>query len=143
MGLDISSQSKLDYHASYSGLHCVRWFAYLHCGGKSDAMIFERGRTPDGQEGRYDWAFVVACVTFPNLMMHSDCDGSYTRNGRVNALDGNLKRGNSVQLLRELRLLRPTVDAHKDGDVRTDTYEMLLALVEDVVENHNGTLRFC
>lgn len=138
MGLDIYSKSHHEYHASYGGIHYIRWHAYRFCGGEkkySDWMA-------DHHEGKsYDWCEIVAAVTFPNLLLHSDCDGTYTRNGRVDAMNGDLLTGNSVQLLRELRRLKPFMEACKCS-VRHDTFEMLLPLVEDVVTNHDGRIEF-
>ena len=127
MGLDLSSKSRFEYHAGYNGLHQVRFEGGL-----------ER-MTSDGSVPLYDWAFVVCCVAFPNLMMHSDCDGRYTKNGRVDPLDGQLQTGNSVQLLRELRALSDTA-AIMPGP--KTYYDMLLAVVADAVENHDGRIEF-
>ena len=145
MGLSISSKSKLEFRASYGGLHYIRYIAYVHCGGERSPIEFEGGdivqRYQRGSES-YDWAFVIACVEFPNLMMHSDCDGRYTKNGRIQPLtDWQLQGGNSVQLLRELERLKDTAESLRDKH-RVDTYDMLLALVRDVVNNHDGRIEF-
>lgn len=147
MGLSIASKSRHQYHAGYGGIHAVRYFAYLHCGGERSAVDFQ-GSTVDrwtnGGGPIYDWAFVVACAAFPNLMLHSDCDGDYSLKGRVDPLDSSLQHGNSRELLKELQKLKRTVDAEsKSRNLRRDTYDMLLRLVRDVVKNHDGYLRFC
>ena len=140
MGLDISSKSHLQYHAGYGGLHYIRFMAYKFCGGPREFSTFEGGGF-GAKEQTYDWCFIVACLEFPNLMMHSDAEGSYGRRGKVNPMNGALDSGSSPGLLRELERLEEFAKTFEERfQMRTDTYYMLLALVQDVVHNHDGRL---
>lgn len=140
MGLDISSKSSLVYHFGYGGLHYIRFMAYRFCGGTKDFSGYSAMHGYSGPSA-YDWCFVVACQQFPNLMFHSDAEGTYTKRGRANPLDGRLLTGSSTGLLRELERME---EFSKTFDLcRTDSYEALLALVRDVVKNHDGRLTLC
>lgn len=143
MGLDIQSKSDKEYHASYGGLHQIRWMAYKSVHGVRDyAMWHELYRTGD-QDSRNE----LAEKDYPNLMLHSDCDGGYTPDGKVSTDGGEAyQTGNSVQLLKELETIKQRLDEHPNKyiiDRYWDRFNMLYDLVKDVVENHDGVLEFC
>jgi len=82
---------------------------------------------------------------FPNLCVHSDCEGNYTRNGKP--CDGQLLKGNSVQLLKELELLcSEETFINSDNERVTAAMEYTVKfrdLVKDELENGCGTVVFC
>ena len=121
MGLDINSKSKFKYHASYGGIHHIRYLAYLICGGEKDYGSFMSMN--DGyfsepyveyphqnvklKESHFDWGYFIHLLKFPNLTWHSDCGGTYTKNGKVESFseDSELLTGNSIELLKELKII--------------------------------------
>ncbi len=136
MGLDISSKSSKEYHFGYGGIHYVRYYAYKVCGGEKDFI----GYSNMARDDSYDWEGVLAHALFPNLMIHSDCEGSYTLKGKVNPfVSRDLYTGNSTELLKELQFI---IKKYKQDGVRDDSLKALYALVKDVVKNHNGKLTF-
>lgn len=155
MGLGIyGAVTKKQYHAGYSGLHLVRWLALLTCGfpeqigGKPSycayptIYVLPEGLTAkDAQNMMY--ANQMSSAIYPNLMLHSDCEGTYTRGGKVNPKADGWKTGNSVKFLEELETLgKELPDAHKTGrpwELYTDLYE----LVKDEVKNGKGVIKFC
>ena len=115
MSLQIyGKKSKKQYSAGYSGLHLVRWLAVVCCGlpakdscdNYTTEYVF---RAPKDQGIMIDNAFVhahqLSGMRFPNLLMHSDCDGGYTKEGKVMEGEG-LLTGNSIGLLKELEIIK-------------------------------------
>jgi hypothetical protein len=136
MGLSIYSKSKYEYHYPYSGLSRIRFVAFIISGGKLDFADFI-------QHLKYDWAYQVMSINFPNLVFHSDCEGSYTLKGKIGGKD--LMTGNSKELLKELRCLRrgfKKISIDDDGYTKR-ILDDLYKLVNDVVKNHDGRIRFC
>ncbi len=155
MGLDIYSQSDKDYHYGYSGLHYIRYMAYRALSGKkkySDWHSLER------QDVEPDWAYAHCLLFYPNLYWHSDCDGTYTKRGKLDFTKNTLLTGNSKQLLWELDDIKEMLEGSGKGLAKIKSKEELNAeisdrdwqvfnmfhdLVKDVVENHDGHLEFC
>lgn len=162
MGLDIVAKvSKKDYHAGYSALHDVRWLALICCGwprtiGKgTDPGIESRlcashiYVVPPGITGQEMTDMVMAAEIaghmFPNLLLHSDCEGKYTKKGKVDL--STWTSGNSVALLKELEIIKKNTPAELrvagGGTSRPwQVFTMLYDLVEDEVENGAGHLEF-
>lgn len=146
MGLDISSKSSHTYHASYGGLHQIRFLAYKSMGGLLDFSTWHHQQAEGGSE--YDRTL----EKFPNLLWHSDCDGAYTRRGKVASFEDpkGLQTGSSVGLLKELELIKDTLNLQRPKDSWTDNqsytanlFYMLYDVVKDVVENYDGRIEFC
>jgi hypothetical protein len=152
MGLDIhAGVSKKDYHASYSQLHRVRWLAHIACGWPE---VVTDVNTVDphsiSMSMIQDMVFAAQRVgfLFPNLILHSDCEGTYTKRGKVDCTT--YQTGNSKQLLKELILLEKMLpEKFKTIDARYPSYftpwgiyKVLRELVEDEVLNGRGYLRF-
>lgn len=149
MGLDISgSVTKKTYHASYSGLHQIRYLALITVGfpdGEARTLfprcyVIPAGLTAEDLNKAMIAMQVVGCC-YPNLMLHSDCEGGYTKNGRVMS-SADWFTGNSVQLLDELKDLRESLnDRYKTG-YAWELFQRFYDLVEDEVKNGRGTVRF-
>ena len=149
MGLDISAPSK-SYHAGYHALHMVRELALLDCGYPDDLEGFPSfyvvpANLDSKRLSAALLAFQLSGLYYPNLMLHSDCEGKYTRGGKVatNGKDAWMT-GNSVGLLRELEELAKTfTDEVKAKRARAiSVFDMLHAVVKDAVENGKGTIEF-
>ena len=160
MGLIVSGKSsKKEYNFGYSGLHQIRWIAYKICGGKKNYVEFmsmhngllhkKDFKYPDCEsfsenilfilkEPHYDWAYLVALQKFPNLMWHSDCDGIYSKNGKVAPLDKTPLTGNSRELLSELEILKKKSLPFRKEIRWNKIFNQLYDLVEDVVEKGDG-----
>lgn len=154
MGLDITAKvSNKDYHAGYSALHGVRWLGMICCGmpeqiaGRSSIYVYPTMYIlPEGITAQEIMAMCFAYqktgYIYPNLMLHSDAEGSYTLRGQVNINDNGWMTGNSKGLLRELKDIKAELpDKFKTGRP-WDTFNMLYALVGDEVENGKGHLEF-
>lgn len=138
MGLDISSKSKYQYHFGYGGIHYVRFFAYKYCQGTKDFA----GYMKMYDAADYDWGIIETYMRFPNLMYHSDAQGSYTLRGQIAPIGAtDWYTGNSLELLRELEVIKRNLKKIA-GDVRTDSFSALYLLVKDVVKNGDGKLQF-
>lgn len=128
MGLDITCpKSKHGYHRSYGALHELRKAAYMLCGGPSDDTGFLK--TED-----FNWWHVLAAGRFPNLILHSDCQGTYTMKGRVGYESEDLLTGSLPGLLSELKELRKYVyqpGSRLFGRVDLATLNDFLAVVRD------------
>ncbi len=155
MGLDIlCGVSKKTYHAGYHALHMVRWLALVACGWPkklgtgeySGSMTTHFYVIPEGLRGNElsDMVIAAQCAghLFPNLMLHSDCEGTYTRRGSVNL--STWQTGNSRGLLKELIKLDEMTPDELKGDSRAwEVYKMLREVVEDEVNNGKGYIKFC
>jgi len=156
MGLYIYGKtSKKKYSYSYSALHQVRYLALITCGipekvcGKDSFLLYSQfffmpnqitGSLADEMR-RYISAIQISGYYFPNLMLHSDCDGNYTKNGRIMS-DPEWSKGNSKQLLKELKRLEESLeDKYKQG-FNWQIFNDLFDLVKDEVENGKGHLVF-
>ena len=153
MGLDIhGSVTKKTWHASYSGLHHIRRLALFTLGfpdtvgGKDVAAIFPicyflPEKLTASELVRVMEIMLVAGHIYPNLMLHSDCEGNYTKNGKINP-QGDWMKGNSIGLLNELKNVRIMTDKkHRDSK----GWELLISLyelLEDEIKNGKGTIRF-
>lgn len=165
MGLDIcGKKSELRYHYSYSGLHFVRWLALLVLGapkkfGKDESdyttfhwishgciSIMREFEKPTVEQLRdWQWAVQRSGYYFPNLMFHSDAEGSYTPRGKVlGEKDEYLLKGNSKKLLEELKLINEHIDDEiKNANPRgCEVFKTLFELVKDEVENGDAVINF-
>jgi hypothetical protein len=155
MGLDAGGLvTKKTYHAGYGALHLVRWLALVDCGfpeeigGKSTLSYYPAFYVvPEGLTAKdlanMVWASNLAGHLYPNLLLHSDCEGSYTRRGAVDVQT--FMTGSSVGLLQELEALKSCAAGKKHlksharlGEVFTMLYEM----VKDEVKNGKGHIEF-
>ena len=153
MGLDITcGKSTKTYHASYGVLHQIRWLALVACGYPQDRRdiypschVVPAEITP-GQINDMMWATVQAGHLFPNLLLHSDCEGTYTKRGKIDL--ARCMTGNSRGLLKELRLLETMIPESLKGDNPITHYtpwglfKTLKDLVEDEVEHGKGYIAF-
>lgn len=114
-----------DWYFSYSRLHqTVRYAALRVCGAPKFLGLHENGEEIQSfgfyissyiivgdninikNMMKYQHALLLAGHYFPNILLHSDCDGNYTKNGKIDPFhDKHLMRGNSVQLKKELDML--------------------------------------
>jgi hypothetical protein len=82
----------------------------------------------------FSWGYALAASRFKNLMLHSDCEGSYTQKGKVDFNKKGLLTGNLPELCSELSIIRKAVKkgiVGKDG-VGVDELETLYKLAIDV-----------
>jgi len=168
MGLDIyGEKTGGHWSGSYSTLHhTVRWLALKYSGLPDSVGTEEDGKPinafaffmyPWPGHGSYTKKFdveqlqrmlfslEVAGHLFPNIMLHSDCDGQYTLRGKVLQSPG-LLYGNSKQLLKELDMLCAENDFIQAEDERTKqalqwTVE-LRDIVRNEIENGSGRILF-
>jgi len=159
MGLDISCKiSKKSIRWNYSTLHLIRWLALQACGlpkeicGKTSyswaTSPFLHGYVIDGKElpspdlmATILFSFKQAGYYFPNLMFHSDCEGNYTKSGKVFSKP-ELTGGNSTQLLKELELLKKEIPEQEKDSRTLVAFNQFYELVKDEVENGNGYIEF-
>lgn len=160
MSLEIYGQkSRFKYHSGYSGLHRIRYLSYLICGGKKEFIYYmhphflqknESNKSDDDDNKIYlalehfDWAFVKAWCRFPNLNQHSDCDGSYTADGKIDIKwtkqpKTPMSSGNSIELLKELETIKRFRKALQSQE--WETFDMLYRLVKSEVSK-GGKLFF-
>lgn len=154
MGLDISVKG-LDYpkgyHYGYGTLHLVRWLALIDCGlpeniaGKPSYCIWPAVYVlPDGFTAKDMQAtylpLQIAGHHYPNLMLHSDCDGEYTRRGKVETTT--LQSGNSVALLGELKQLAKNTPKNLQVGRAWEALLVLLETARFAVEKSNGRMEF-
>lgn len=142
MGLDISSKNK-SYHAGYYALHMVRRMALLTCGFPESRItdypnvyIFtDENKPPSADEYCLIMqACSMAGYLYPNLLLHSDSGGKYTKRGKP--LDGSWETGNSPGFLKELKDLQHQLPKKFKTGRAWEIYEMLYAVVEDAVKNN-------
>lgn len=143
MGLYIRSASDKEYSFSYSGLHAIRYMAYKTQDGKSDYGEWQKMQDQSIQP---DWAYALCLLFYPNLMWHSDCDGTYTLRGKIDLEKGILHTGNSKQLLWELNDIKEMLTKEPDASLSEHDwarFNALRDLVDDCVTNYNGRIEFC
>lgn len=164
MGLDITGK-KTDHHISwsYSALHHrVRYLALVLCGlpdkigtddiGNDLDAFLAYMNFPDYRKIKMEnmdefiAAIQMSGYYFPNLLMHSDCEGKYTKNGKQAPDTKHWQYGNSKKLLEELELICTDQDLinHELDRVR-DALPYAIAfrdLVKDEIENGCGTILF-
>jgi hypothetical protein len=152
VGLDASGAvSEKSYHAGYGSLHLVRWLALVDCGfpetiGSRPSVRYYPGWyiVPEGLTAKDIQAMVessmLAGYWYKNLLLHSDCEGTYTKRGKVDTKS--FLTGNSVELLGELELLKKgTPDRLKTGRP-WEVFTMLYEMVKDEVKNGKGIIKF-
>lgn len=152
MGLDINvAGSDKSYHAGYGALHLVRWLALVQCGfpekiaGESSFGVWPTCYVlPEGFTGKMLSDLMlplqVAGHHYPNLLLHCDSEGSYSRRGKVDT--GTLMTGNSVGLLAELECLMEWVPERLKQGNHWTTLKMLHGVVEAAVKNGDGRVEF-
>jgi len=154
MGLDVSgSKTEKTYHAGYGGLHLIRWLAMVSLGLPTKIKDQSTFSAVSGSITlQKDW-YQDECSTvlyyvqasgyfFPNLMFHCDCDGSYTKNGKIFKGSG-LLSGNSTELLKELEYLKKNMPKKSDETARAiDLFKMFYDVVKDEVVNGDGVIEF-
>lgn len=141
MGLYIHSESSFEYGYSYSGLHYIRWMAHRSIGGTMDFSEFMESQRCENEE------YIKTRDKFPNLLWHSDCDGTYTLRGKVEPFDtsGDLLHGNSRGLLEELKFIKEELPKLNDPEISERywyVFDMFYNVVKDTVENCNGKIAF-
>ena len=157
MGLCITGSVSLKgYSYGYSALHLVRWLALLTCGfpekinGESSCLSFYPNFAifPTGQKlishdviGNMLASLQVAGYRYPNLLLHSDCEGKYTPKGQVLQGRGWLT-GNSKELLGELKNVKKLTTKHLHKERAWAVFNSLFEVVKDEVENGKGILKF-
>ena len=158
MGLDIHGD-KTGGHVSggYSRLHyTARYLALLFCGMPEYLDDAEELRgmhfymSPFGIIGKninpdkvrdFLTAIQISGKEFPNLLLHSDCGGTYTRRGKVRLED--FMTGNSVALMKELEMLVNEKEFQVEKYVREMEYtKAFYELVKNEVENGSGRITF-
>jgi hypothetical protein len=163
MGLDIyGEKTGHSLSGSYSRLHhTARYLAMKYCGMPADLGVDSNGDAVDSFcFYMHPWAddkkldvtkmteFHFVCQQagyyFPNLLMHSDCEGDYTRRGKWGG--HHLMTGNSVKLLKELELLcaeEEYINSDNERIKRAMEYTVAFRdLVKDELENGNGRILF-
>lgn len=158
MGLDIYGK-KTGHRLSggYSRLHQnARYLALIWCGlpdnigenkdSFSAFMHFPNYESNFNNMNYFIYAIQLSGYHFPNLLIHSDCEGNYTKNGKDAPLTKNIEGGNSKKLLKELEVLCNDDDLinHKLERVRNalDYTIKFRDLVKDELENGSGTIIF-
>lgn len=141
----------------YSRLHQnARYLALVWCGlpnsigenkdGFNSYMNFPNYESNFNNMNSFIYAIQLSGYYFPNLLMHSDCEGNYTKNGKDSPTTKGLEGGNSKKLLKELEILCNDDDLinHKLERVRNalDYTIKFRDLVKDELENGNGTIIF-
>jgi hypothetical protein len=159
MGLDIYGK-KTGGHlgAGYSRLHfTARHLALIYCAmpefiddqDKHQSILFYMnpwlniGESFSTQHMKdFIYAMQLSGVEFPNLMLHSDCEGNYTKNGKLD-IDGSLMTGNSIALLRELeKLVNEEAFLAEKYSKEMEYTKAFYNLVKDEIENGVGTILF-
>jgi len=142
---------------SYSRLHHnARYLALLFCGmpeyldddNKESALVFYMNHFIGNKKfnttklGQFLYALRLSGIEFPNLLLHSDCEGTYTKNGKLD-LYGNLMTGNSKKLLKELKkLISEPVFQQEKYSSQLDYTKEFYTLVKNEVENGKGIISF-
>lgn len=160
MGLSIRGKKTghgLD--GGYSRLHQnARYLALVYCGIPEDIgknkeisgfgayMHFPNQETDFSNMYNFIYSIQLSGYLFPNLLMHSDCEGNYTKKGKDAPLHEGLMGGNSKRLLKELNILCEDDDLinHKLERVRNalDYTIKFRDLVQDEIENGCGKIIF-
>lgn len=78
---------------------------------------------------------------FPNILFHSDAEGTYTKTGKVNLQT--YMSGNSIELLEELKiLLGSDILKNKSYEYHQGCIQDFHDLVEDIITNGDGVVYF-
>jgi len=159
MGLDIyGKKSGGHLGAGYSRLHfTARCLALEYCAmpefiddqNKHLSILFYMHPWLDIGEHfstdsmrKFIYSMQLVGVEFPNLMLHSDCEGNYTKNGKLD-LDGGLMTGNSKALLKELeKIVNEPVFQDEKYNEKMEYTRKFCNLVKDEIENGVGTILF-
>lgn len=158
MGLDIHARATGGHlSGGYSRLHyTTRYLALKFCAmpdfldDKDDVSAMSYFMYPY-TEGKYlsnskltkfNYSLMLVGRLFPNIMFHSDCGGTYTKDGQLD-LDGGLLTGNSIELLKELELLVYEEDFQDSKYDRAMEYtKEFYELVKKEVEDGEGLIEF-
>jgi len=159
MGLCIKgkyTKQRLSY--SYSRLHyTTRYLALLYCGmpeyldsnNETNSMLLYMSPhilhdySKFTNIGKYIQAVQLSGFMFPNILLHSDCEGNYTKNGKPCSTSEWIT-GNTKALLTELKMLidEPEFQVEKYKDELQYTKEFY-DVVKDELENGKGVIEFC
>jgi hypothetical protein len=165
MGLDIRGK-KTGHHISgaYSRLHhTARYLALKWCGMPDSIGKNRQGDDVDGfgfymhpwaddkvlnQEDlvSWMWSLELGGRYFPNILLHSDAEGNYTKNGKTAPFKAHLMGGNSIQLLKELETLcndKDILESKNERMLNAVPYTKAFRdLVKDEIDNGCGTIEF-
>lgn len=138
MGLDIQTRNA-SYHVGYYGLHLVRELALIACGYPKEVQGFPAFYIlPEGLTGpllqKAISASIVCGFIYPNLMLHSDCEGKYTSSGKPME-DANWFSGNSKKLVEELVDLKNSFSKTQRIGRAWEIFDMLYKVAKDAVKN--------
>jgi len=158
MGLDIYGNITSGHlGGSYSRLHyCTRYLALLYCGmpefldskNEVQSMVFymsgyigNKEIIPDRIQSLMQ-ALECSGNLFPNIMLHSDCEGNYTKNGKID-INKNWFHGNSIKLMKELEIL-VNEDMFKDEKYsrQIEYTKAFYELVKKEISDGSGTIIF-
>lgn len=158
MGLDIYARSTNGHiSGGYERLHyTARYLALVYCGmpeyldDKNEVPTmciymypFTYGKDINVKKMQmFFYAIQISGIEFPNLLLHSDCEGTYTKIGNLD-LDGDLMTGNSIKLLKELEKIVT------ENEFQNEKYNDQMAytrafyeLVKKEVEEGKGVIEF-
>jgi hypothetical protein len=158
MGLDIHgektgghmgySYSRLHYNARYLALIFCSMPEFLDEEKEVSAIGFYMNPFTDGKRlnisklQQFIYAVQISGIEFPNLLLHSDCEGTYTKRGKIDT-DGQLMTGNSVGLMKELEKIV------NEKEFQTEKYTQQMAytksfyeLVKKEIEEGSGKIIF-
>jgi hypothetical protein len=158
MGLDIHGEKTRGHlGGSYSRLHyTARYLALIFCSmpeflddeNEVSAVGFYMHPFIDGKRmnvsklQQFIYAVQISGIEFPNLLLHSDCEGSYTKRGKLD-LNGSLMTGNSIALMKELEKLVNEKEFQTDQYAEQMKYtKAFYELVKKEVEEGNGKITF-
>lgn len=166
MGLDIKGKKTGHYiRASYSRLHhTVRYLALRYCGMPEyldnlnevsamicymypDSIIRNANKINPEKLNHFFYSVQLSGKYFPNILLHSDCEGNYTKRGKCDPFnEPQLLKGNSLQLLKELEVIvtdKDLLESKEESIINALPYTIkFYELVKDEIENGTGTILF-
>jgi hypothetical protein len=149
MGLSIKGTNKT-FKRSYSGIHHIRWLAMLTLGAPKSLnrnWMYSPNFNTVTDSSKYQELLSSAFLTgfyYPNLFFHSDCQGTYTKTGKILESD-ELKTGNIKKLYKELIKLKGSIteDLEKENQYAVELLNELFDLVDDEIKYGKNKLLFC
>lgn len=160
MGLCISGKTtgeSMSY--SYGRLHYnTRFLALKYCGMPDHISNFFLGKESEESIHAYmshmedvrnfHGAIQLSGFYFPNLMMHSDCEGNYTKTGKDAPRTKQWMGGNSIKLKKELLRILEDDDLIKLGKINgriknaLEYTQEFYDIVNNEIESGTGTIYF-
>lgn len=141
----------------YGQLHQIRDFTLVVCGApeyldNKETVLTKafncfpwvpaRKELDDEKMSKYLFVLRKSGYYFPNILLHADHTGKYTRTGKI-CSNYALTTGNSVQLLKELKLLLDQAECKISRFASiVQCMQALHDLVEDELTNGCGTIIF-